>query len=97
MQWGLMQICAYGYTSYAFGNTSYFIQSNIISYEYDLAKNICNEYYDYGDDFEFMNINFCDEPNINNNDILFIKNFSKKNYDIAINCSNQKFKKIFDL
>jgi Leucine-rich repeat (LRR) protein len=93
MHGGLMQLCAYGVQD-VFNYKSY-LNSSIISYEYNLAKNICNEYNDYGDDFEFMDIKFCDEPNINNNDILFIKNFSKKYYDIAINCSNQKFKKIF--
>ena len=87
-----MQLCAYGAPE-IFDYTYLFPE--IISYEYDFAKNICNEYNDYEDDFEFMDIKFCDETNINNNDILFIKNFSKKYYDIAINCSNQKFRKIF--
>lgn len=95
MHGGLLQIIAYGAVN-LYHCDSYEIPF-IISYEYDLAKNICNEYNDYGDDFEFMDIKFCDEYNINKNDILFIKNFSKKYHDTAINCSNQKFKKIFIL
>jgi hypothetical protein len=90
---GLMQLVAYGGAMDIYICNKY---SNlcIVSYEYNLLKNICNDNNDY-DNYEFSNIKFCDWTNANDNNILLIKNFSNKYSDIAINCSNQNLKKIF--
>lgn len=62
---------------------------DIISYDYDLVKNIC-------DNYEFIDIKFIDYLNFNidKSHTLCIDNFSKKYNNLAINCSNQNIKKI---
>ena len=73
---GLIQLLAYGAQDlYYLDKININSNSFIKSYSYDLTKNICNDYNDYGDDYEFNNIRvFLDYTNINNDNILIIKN-----------------------
>lgn len=72
-------------TLIAYGAQDVYMCNNLFTsvekYSYDLVNNIC-------DNFEFSNINFIDYICLDNI-FLHINNFSKKYYNIGLNCSYQ--------